>query len=707
MRRGVAIACLFAAWASPCAEREHVFSMSCKVTSLNGALATMTSAAIVVAPDGNDAAAGTGAAPVRTLARAQALARAAKKDGSSVEVVLRGGTYRVAEPLVLTSADAHVTWRAEKGAKPVITGGRRVTDWTKNADGTWSASVPKGKPYRLLTVNGVRAVRCRAPNQGEFLAAGETERVSNNHTLGDGKHPKLVYDPKDIDFAKLADPAAGEIRIFHWWVDSHLRIGSVDSVSNTVTFAIPANKYTGKIFAGGKMCRYVAENFRSLLDEPGEWYLDAAAGRIDYLPRPGEDLARAEVLLAETSELMRLEGNPESEATRVRDVTFSGLVFADAHAEMSPKDPINDEQGSALIGAAIVVKGARNVVFEDCTFRDLGGYAIDVTDGSRDVAVRRSRLLRLGAGAVRADGARANGDPRRMTRGVTVEDCEIGPYGLDWASAVGVLVKNAAGCRIAHNRIHDGFYTAVSLGWSWGYGDSVARDNVVEWNVIEDIGKGLLNDMGGIYTLGLSPGSVIRGNVIRHVKRWSYGGHGLYQDEGSQGLLIEKNLVVDTPEPIGIHYAREITYRNNVIAFHTTSWYMAWCGFHERHVTAYFYDNIFYFDHGIPLGGGLTNPTAYPFPENPRALQLGAKSPMRTDHIKADWNVFFNPNGREERVDAALWDGRENKHSVWADPAFVDAARGDFGLKPDSPAWALGFEAVDWSKCGPRPRTER
>ena len=56
---------------------------------------------------------------------------------------------------------------------------------------------------------------------------------------------------------------------------------------------------------------YWLEGAGAWLDQPGEWFLDAKAGRLYYLPREGEDLAKAEVIAPALEQVLRLEGDPE------------------------------------------------------------------------------------------------------------------------------------------------------------------------------------------------------------------------------------------------------------------------------------------------------------------------------------------------------------------------------------------------------------
>ncbi len=71
-----------------------------------------------------------------------------------------------------------------------------------------------------------------------------------------------------------------------------------------------------------------------------------------------------------------------------------------------------------------------------------------------------------------------------------------------------------------------------------------------------------------------------------------------------------------------------------------------------------------------------------------------------------DRNVYWDtshPNGDIKFGDATLaqWQARgHDRHSLVADPKFVDAAHADFRLKPDSPAFKFGFVPIDTSRIG-------
>src|ERR1700683_1136530 len=93
------------------------------------------SADLFVAPDGDDANAGTRAKPLRTLEAARDAVRhlrRRRKTKRPIAVLLRGGTYSLRRAVVFGSQDSGsleepVTYAAYPGETPVLSGGRRLT----------------------------------------------------------------------------------------------------------------------------------------------------------------------------------------------------------------------------------------------------------------------------------------------------------------------------------------------------------------------------------------------------------------------------------------------------------------------------------------------------------------------------------------------------------------------------------------------------
>jgi hypothetical protein len=96
----------------------------------------------------------------------------------------------------------------------------------------------------------------------------------------------------------------------------------------------------------------------------------------------------------------------------------------------------------------------------------------------------------------------------------------------------------------------------------------LAHDNLIAFNHVHDIGRGMSSDMGGIYTLGTQPGTVVRNNLIHDVTAFLYGGRGLYQDDGSSHILTESNIVYRAHSASFVHNSdgEDNVVRNNLLA---------------------------------------------------------------------------------------------------------------------------------------------
>ncbi len=118
-----------------------------------------------------------------------------------------------------------------------------------------------------------------------------------------------------------------------------------------------------------------------------------------------------------------------------------------------------------------------------------------------------------------------------------------------------IWIGDVGGNKIAENVIENFGYTAISVGWPTGARQS--RGNLIENNRISNIGRGLLSDLGGIYTLGDLAETVIRGNKIDNVRHAAYGGFGIYLDRESSGVEVSTNEVRNTGDaPIALHFAQ-------------------------------------------------------------------------------------------------------------------------------------------------------
>ena len=320
------------------------------------------------APDGNDAwsgklrgrnAAGNDG-PLATLAGARDALRRLKAHGpldGPVTVSVAAGTYPLRETLVFEPQDSGtpmspVVYQAAPGARPVFTGGRKVQGFVPVGGGRWQARLPEVQAGRWyfedLYVNGRRAIRARSPNDSYYYIRKSAGPVINPAT---GKRELLprrafVADPKDI--APLAALSKDQLKdalviVYFAWENTVSRVAAVDPSSGTVVLTAGAG-YSGWLlnhvwappWAQGWAQRYQIENIKAALDAPGEWFLDRN-GELSYIPLPGEDMEKAEVVAPMLTELVRFAGDPQGRRY-VEHITLKGLSFQHTRCPVPPGD---------------------------------------------------------------------------------------------------------------------------------------------------------------------------------------------------------------------------------------------------------------------------------------------------------------------------------------------------------------------------------
>ena len=640
-------------------------------------------------------------------------------------VWIRGGRYELTEPVVFDVSDSYpVTFAAYRNEKPVFDGGQRITGWTTtnlNGRKAWVVDLPEvaagAWSFRELYVNGRRATRPRWPAKGLFrIESVPGMKLPASWSAG-GQTRFVAAKDQVRGFRNLADVEAVYL---HFWIEERSPLAAVNTESREVTMTRPSRAPLVGSF-GSQLADYYYDNVFEELREPGQWYLDRQAGRLYYLPRPGETPATTEVVAPRCLQLLAVLGRPD-ENQYVEFLRFCGLTFR--HTDW--RHPSHD--GASIVGAGgpeskgpsfsrrntrgdlaaapqsacdvpgiIAFEGARQCALENCTVELGGWYAVEIGDGCRNLRIVGNTLRELGAGGVKINGAAARDVcPARETGLCRITDNEIRAAGRVFHSAVGVLSMHAYGMVIAHNHIHDLFYSGISCGWEWGYQANVSRDNLIAGNHIHDIGQGLLSDMGGIYTLGVQPGTVIRGNLIHDIRSFHYGAWCIYPDEGSSHLLIEGNVCYDADrQPFHQHYGRENVVRNNIFAFGGES--VAHYSRANDHNGITFTQNLLITD-GKPI------------------YTAGYSHKLASKKFRSDLNLLFDVSGkpltfRDQGAPAltfAQWQAMgQDTHSKVADPLFRDWKKRDFRLRRGSPALGLGFVPPDLSDVGPRPGAKR
>lgn len=160
---------------------------------------------LYVSPSGNDAAAGN--SPQSTLLTVRkAIEQARSVNDRPVTIFLRNGEYPMTEPLAFEPADSRtaenpLTIKPFENEKPILSGGRRISNWQKQEAGIWIAQIPEVKNgdwyFTQLFVNGQRRQRARIPNEGFLRVAGFPDGGRDVHYHTDCQ--RFEYKPGDID----------------------------------------------------------------------------------------------------------------------------------------------------------------------------------------------------------------------------------------------------------------------------------------------------------------------------------------------------------------------------------------------------------------------------------------------------------------------------------------------------------------------------
>ncbi len=651
---------------------------------------------------------GDGIGPVQTIERALEKVGELRVSGDNRPVqIMLVDDYHMSSTLEISDNTPGHRWYSgvnadnivieSYGERKSIIGGRKLEGWVKdkfNGKDCYSAKLEKNingeyPNFTDLYINGERADYTRFPLDDSLLEAIDTEI---NDGIDFGKCSNWFVAKPDA-YKALEGEKNALITYWHCWIHEQNPVKAFDVNTGKVDFGYETRLCINTFYEqkSAFAFKYFIENVKAGFAKENQWYYDYDNGVVYYIPRKDVDINSLEIYYPVVQQLFVIKGTRENKIKRVnfRNLNFlytKGDNFARKEAEFDdpnwtleiPSGKACDGQGIANAHGAIEYAWAENSYIENCKFASLGVYAINVLHGCNNMRIENNEISQMAAGGIKIGGGKYQHSVESRTHDNIIRGNFIHHICLRNWSAIGIIVKESYNNVIEENEICNTEYTAISVGWCWGYANNVSRDNIIRNNYLHDIGGDRLNDMGGIYLLGRQPGTIISGNRIIRVKGYRYMAWGIYLDEGTAGVTIENNVISDTLSPgFVIHFGTNNVIRNNIFAFGSQGGFAI--NRPENHNSCLFQNNIFVLDD-------------VPFVESNiwQHLNPGVLNNNLIWDVKNSEPYILNKDKTKLPLSEASKIYNVNNYVV-EDPMFVDCENRDFTLKENSPASKIGF----------------
>ncbi len=633
--------------------------------------------------------------PFRTFQRGQSAVRTLSKsntsDSKAIIVEVHSGLYELEQPLYFTdecsgTAQRRVIWRVAAGEEVRLVGGRFLNGFTPIRDESIRKQLrPEVRDKVLqynLKENGIENYGSPAGGGLELFFKNKPMHLSrypNNKFMtitGLGKEGTTEVDIRGTkgiqqgifqfdDEQPLKWNQEEDIWVYgYWfwdWAAQAQQVVSIESNTKLMTLKAPWHSYGYRL----KQWFY-AYNLLCEIDEPCEFYIDRKKGILYFYPP--ENIQNNDVLISMNTQLVSMKN--------VSYLTFAGFVL-----EACRNDAITIQQGD-------------HVEILGCTIRNVGGTGI-VINGKNQL-IFGCHLYQTGCGGIVCNG----GDRTTLTPGkMAVVNNYIHDYGrIQRIYASGIQV-GGVGNYIGNNTIKNAPHMAIGFG---------GNDHLIERNEIANVCFES-NDAGAIYTgrNWTMRGNVLKNNYLHDIKGFQDRGCvGIYLDDMFSSADIVGNLFVRVTRAAFIGGGRDNSIQNNIFidctpALHIDARALGWA---HDHADGWIKEA----QEKKTISGIKWNEPPYStkYPALAKILEGQPKAPegntvTRNICFGGSWDV--NKKGQwqgstVQKEARSLVSFKNNLVDI--DPLFVNAEKGDYRLRPESPALKLGFEPIPFDKIG-------
>ena len=417
--------------------------------------------------------------------------------GRDILVLIREGIYSLETPLTFSPVDGgervetdlptgafeyhelkdcFVTYAAYPGETPVISGGEKITGWEKKKYGIWSAAV-KRTELNELYANGKRLTLARTPNTGYFLTDGQPA-------------DSTYFRFKAGDLKSWKDIESNRIHMTVRWGGIHTSLSKVDTKSRTAWLKQPSPEM---VIIQPK---YFVENVEALMDTTNEWFFNPRTQTVSFIP--GDELGdpnKASVVFPRLENLVDVSGTREKP---VRNLRFYKLKFENTRSGGKGTVSFQYAKNCELLGNRI---------------ENVNQTAIRFGLGSYHNLISRNVINDVKGSGINVSGVQKPENWSDMVSDNVISYNKITNIPV---ASTGISTYNATRSTVSHNYISNVGSYGITLG-SWpNIEETSDGSHLAEYNHVSFTNM-KRDDEGGIAVYGLSPGSVVRNNLIHDV----------------------------------------------------------------------------------------------------------------------------------------------------------------------------------------------
>ncbi len=406
------------------------------------------------------------------------------------------------------------------GAKPVITGGQKITGWVKHSGNIYKASVDRA--VSQVFINGDEVPVSRHPNSGYL----PIETISSN----------TVFSSSGLSGVNWKG-ATAILRLVAWSFEARK---VVNATGNTITL----ENQPMYAYAMEKNDNFFVINHLNTLDGANQWAYDESSNTVYLWTSKGDT---PDNYVVEVSEFDNGFSGSGVKFVTIQDLDIKGF-----------------KKNGILFSST-----CNDVVINNNTLVDNYECGIYISDReeSQNIQITNNAISGSNRSGIRAMGNNFTVSSNTITNISLLNNIGLGAFVDAYNTATGMTLYPINNSTVSNNKVSDIGYNGIMFQ---------GKNNMVEKNRIERACL-TLQDGGGIYAHTDCTGTIIRNNIISDIGPVDeIETFGIYLDDTAEGIEIKENTIFGVNgRGIFLHNTLNVNVTKNILFENTRRQFLA------------------------------------------------------------------------------------------------------------------------------------